>query len=282
MKSVLLNSVRWLDTCPILAASAIFLMIAGGCSNSNSETEAEQANAIPITEEATGQPQTINVLTEDEKNDGWKLLFDGMTTNEWTDTKGKGFPEKGWLIEDGILTVLGSSGAGHASGGGDIITKNQYSNFELSLEFKIPRGANSGIKYFVVNDFPDQKGNYLGLEYQIIDDDNHADAKLGVDGNRTIASLYDMIPAKNKTVKPVGEWNHAKIIVNGNHVEHWLNGGKVVGYERGSNEFRALVQASKYKKLQGFGEMTEGHILLQGHGDTVHYRNIKIRNLAGA
>lgn len=222
--------------------------------------------------------ESLNTLTPKEKKEGWKLLFDGESTNEWTGTKGNGFPEKGWVIENGILTVLGSSGGDHTSGG-DIITKDQYGNFELSLEFKIPTGANSGIKYFVVNDFPNQKGNYLGLEFQIIDDANHADAKLGVNGNRTQASLYDLIPAKNKNAKPVGEWNQAKIIVKGTHVEHWLNGNKVVDFERGSEEFRKLVAASKYKDLKGFGEMPKGHILLQGHGDTVHYRNIKIRNL---
>lgn len=281
MKSVCFNSIKKIYAYSFLATAAFFLSIAAGCSSGQSQSEIEAANSLQITEAVTSQPERINTLTEDEKKDGWKLLFDGVTTNEWTGTKGMGFPEKGWVIEDGILTVLGSSGADHTSGG-DIITKDQYGNFKLSLEFKIPKGANSGIKYFVVNDFPDQKGNYLGLEYQIIDDENHADAKLGVDGNRTIASLYDMIPAKNKTAKPVGEWNHAEIIVEGNHVEHWLNGSKVVEFERGSEEFRTLVKASKYEKLQGFGEMPAGHILLQGHGDTVHYRNIKIRNLSGS
>ncbi|MDO1451251.1 DUF1080 domain-containing protein [Rhodocytophaga aerolata] len=220
----------------------------------------------------------LNTLTAKEQKEGWKLLFDGKSTEAWTGTKGNGFPEKGWVIENGILTVLGSSVGDHSSGG-DIITKDQYGSFELSLEFKIPEGANSGIKYFVVNDFPNQKGNYLGMEYQIIDDSRHADAKLGVNGNRTMASLYDMILAKNKQAKPIGEWNQAKIVVKGNHVEHWLNGSKVVDFERGSDEFRQLVAASKYKDLKGFGEMAQGHILLQGHGDTVHYRNIKIRNL---
>ena len=220
----------------------------------------------------------LNTLTTKEKNNGWKLLFDGKSTEAWTGTKGNGFPEKGWTVENGILTVLGNTGDDHASGG-DIITKEQYGNFELALEFKIPKGANSGIKYFVVNNFPNQKGNYLGMEYQIIDDENHADAKLGRNGNRTLGSLYDLIPAKNKKVNPVEQWNQVRILVKGTHVEHWLNGNKVVEYERGSSEFRQLVAASKYKDLQGFGEMPQGHILLQGHGDTVHYRNIKIRSL---
>ncbi len=242
----------------------------------NSKVMGQDAKTSQASKEKATQP---NMLTQQEQGEGWQLLFDGKSTDAWTGTKGKGFPEKGWVVEDGVLTVLGSTGDDHASGG-DIITKDQYGDFELSLEFKIPEGANSGIKYFVVNDFPGHQGDYLGLEYQIIDDANHADAKLGVNGNRTIASLYDMIPAKNKQAKPVGEWNQAKIIVRGDHVEHWLNGRKVLEFERGSDHFRKLVEASKYNNLKGFGEMPEGHILLQGHGDTVHYKNIKIRNLA--
>lgn len=251
---------------PLLIAAVSFSNKAIGQNANTSQAGKEEANQL-------------NTLSQKEKAQGWELLFDGKSTDAWTGTKGNGFPEKGWMVEEGVLTVLGSNGDDHASGG-DIITKDQYGDFELSLEFKIPKGANSGIKYFVVNDFPGHKGNYLGLEYQIIDDKNHPDAKKGVNGNRTIASLYDLIPAKNKKAKSVGEWNHARIIVKGDHVEHWLNGSKVLEYERGSDQFRKLVAASKYKDLQGFGEMPAGHILLQGHGDTVHYRNIKIRNLA--
>lgn len=255
---------------------AFTLLIAGVILNN--KVMGQNANTAQSGKQEVNQ---LNTLTQKEQKEGWQLLFDGKSTNEWTGTKGNDFPEKGWMIEDGILTALGSTGADYTNGG-DIITKDQYGNFELSLEFKIPKGANSGIKYFVVNDFPNQKGNYLGLEYQIIDDENHADAKLGVKGNRTLASLYDLIHAKNKKVKPVGEWNQAKIMVRGNHVEHWFNGRKVLEYERGSSEFRKLVAASKYKDLQDFGEMPAGHILLQGHGDTVHFRNIKIRNLTGS
>lgn len=247
----------------------------------NSKAKDQNSDQPQTGKEQVNQSNQPNILTQEEKKDGWVLLFDGESTDKWTGTKGSGFPKSGWVIEDGILTVLGSSGADHASGG-DIITKDQYGDFELALEFKIPKGANSGIKYFVVNNFPGQEGNYLGLEYQIIDDENHADAKEGINGNRTIASLYDLVPAKNKNVNPVGQWNQAKIIVRGNHVEHWLNGNKVVEYDRGSEKFRKLVAASKYKELVGFGEMPEGHILLQGHGDTVHYRNIKIRTLTGS
>ena len=233
-----------------------------------------------LNSQAMGQAtEKHNTLTQKEQKEGWQLLFDGTSTESWTSTKGEEFPKTGWLVEDGVLTVEGSTGDDHASGG-DIITKDQYGDFELLVDFNIPEGANSGIKYFVVDDFPGQPGNYLGLEYQIIDDKHHADAKLGVNGNRTVASLYDLIPAKDKELNPVGEWNQARIVVKGNHVEHWLNDSKVLEFERNSEQFRKLVKASKYHDLKGFGEMPAGHILLQGHGDTVHFRNVKIRDLA--
>ena len=281
MTKSIMNPMVFPKTNHIYSILFTLIFFIAGMSCSNNQSSDDRTDPVLTANEAENQPQRINTLTEQEKNEGWKLLFDGVSTNEWTGTKGNGFPEHGWVVEDGVLTVLGNDGSGHGRGG-DIITKDKYGSFELSLEFSIPEGANSGIKYFVVNDFPGQKGNYLGLEYQIIDDEHHADAKKGVSGNRTMASLYDLIPAKNKTVKPVGEWNHAKIIVEGNHVEHWLNGSKVLSYERGSEDFRKLVAASKYKDLEGFGEMAAGHILLQGHGDTVHYRNIKIRDLTGS
>lgn len=197
--------------------------------------------------------------------EGWKPLFDGKTGNGWKSVKRATFPEKGWMIEDGNLTVLASGG------GGDIITVEQYGNFELSLEFKLTAGANSGIKYLVL------PNTSLGLEYQILDDERHADAERGVQGNRTLASLYDLIPAENKKANPIGEWNHARILVHGSHVEHWLNGMKVVEYERSTQIFRALIAKSKYKDIQNFGILPKGHILLQDHGDEVSFRNIKIR-----
>ena len=200
-----------------------------------------------------------------EKAKSWKLLFDGKTTHGWKSATGNAFPKTGWVIEDGVLTVM------VGQGGGDIVTTDQYSNFELSLEFRLTPGANSGIKYFV------QPATSLGLEYQLLDDENHPDARQGVRGNRTLASLYDLIPAENRQIHPPGEWNHACLLVNGNHVEHWLNGIKVVEYERGTQIFRALITKSKYKDIPGFGLHEKGHILLQYHGDTVSFRNIKIR-----
>jgi hypothetical protein len=179
-----------------------------------------------------------------------------------------------------VLTVL-ASGGGESEAGGDIVTNELYGDFELKLDFRITEGANSGIKYYVDTDLNKGSGSAIGLEYQILDDARHPDAKLGNhEGSRTLASLYDLIPAdKNKVVNPIGEWNHARILSKDNHVEHWLNGRKVLEYERKSEAYRKLVSESKYVDWPNFGEADSGHLLLQDHGDEVSFRNIKIRNL---
>jgi len=223
--------------------------------------------------------QAPNTLTQQEIKDGWKLLFDGKTTNGWRGAKLNKFPESGWAIANGELTVQEAGGA-ESRNGGDIVTVDQYGSFELSVDFKLTPGANSGIKYFVVNIEPNRPGSAIGLEYQVLDDARHPDAKAGINGNRTLGSLYDLIPASaDKPVKPIGEWNQARIIVNGKHVEHWLNGKKILEFERGSEAFLAHKAQSKFKNMPGFGEAPEGHILLQDHGNRVSYRNIKIRVL---
>lgn len=226
-----------------------------------------------------------NTLTDYEKRKGWRLLWDGKSTDGWRGAKLDRFPEKGWTMKDGVLTVESSGGA-ESTNGGDIITTKQYSDFELKVEFKITEGANSGIKYFVDPELNKQAGSAIGPEFQILDDKKHPDAKMGVAGNRTIGSLYDLITAKNLSVpsrgKPfngIGQWNRAHIIAKDGHVEHWLNGYKVVEYERGTQMWKALVAYSKYKKWPSFGEKAQGHILLQDHGDEVHFRSIKIREL---
>ena len=206
--------------------------------------------------------------------EGWIALFDGSSVEQWRGVNTDSFPGKGWKVEDGQLIVLG--------GGGDIITKEQYADFHLKAEFKLTPGSNSGIKYFVQLYRDSLKNNFyaLGLEYQLLDDDRHPDAKKGShEGSRTLASLYDLIKAENKQPNPIGEWNQAEIISKGNHVEHWLNGRKVLEYERGSETFRQLVVGSKYKDIKNFGEHNQGYILLQDHGDTVYYRNIYIKKL---
>jgi hypothetical protein len=219
-------------------------------------------------------------LTPGEIQDGWRLLWDGKTTHGWRSVRGPGFPAGGWQIRDGVLTVLPSEGKGVAAGG-DIITVDLFSDFELLVDFRVTPGCNSGIKIFVDPEINRVPGVSIGLEYQILDDERNPDAKQGRDGNRTLGSLYDLYPpAADKRPNPVGEWNTALIVSRGPHVEHWLNGRRILEYTRFTPEFRQRVLQSKFKSVPGFGELRVGHILLQDHGDEVSFRNIKIRELS--
>ena len=226
-----------------------------------------------------------NNLSDFERDKGWRLLWDGKTTDGWRSARSNAFPKGGWVMENGVLSVV-ESGGEESVNGGDIVTRNKFSSFELKLEFRITEGANSGIKYFVDTELNKGPGSAIGLEFQILDDKNHPDAQMGVKGNRTLGSLYDLIPAENLSVpgteklfRGIGEWNQAHLIVRGNHIEHWLNGFKVVEYERNTPIYRALVAYSKYKDWPNFGELPSGHILLQDHGNLVSFRSIKIREL---
>jgi hypothetical protein len=229
-----------------------------------------------------------NTLGEQETKEGWRLLWDGKTTDGWRSAKTDAFPARGWRIHDGVLTVHENGGA-ESAGGGDIITRQRYANFELTAEFKRTPVCNSGIKIFVQPNIspivrqtgqPTGAGSAIGMEFQILDDDLHPDAKLGRNGDRKLAALYDLYPAPtNKVVWPMGQWNHARIVSHGKHVEFWLNGEKTVEVERGSPEFRDAVALSKFKNIPDFGEWADGHILLQEHGSEVSFRNLKIRDL---
>jgi hypothetical protein len=206
----------------------------------------------------------------------WTWLFDGSSTENWRDTKSEEFPEQGWVINNGVLTVLGKTD--EHSGGRDIITKVTYGNFELELEVNLSEGANSGIKYQVTDSFPGNEGKFLGLEYQLLDNERHPDALEGRDGNHKMAALYDVLPPMEEiTIHPPGEWNKVRIVLDGNMIEHWLNDEMVLEIDRKSHTFRELVELSKYNKLENFGELDQGRILLQGHGNDVSFRNIKIR-----
>lgn len=230
-----------------------------------------------------------NELTAQEKASGWKLLWDGKSSAGWRSAKTDAFPSAGWVIQDGELSVV-PSGGGESSGGGDIVTRERFSEFELTVDFRITPGANSGIKYFCQPNLDpitgtgakSNTGSAIGLEFQILDDERHPDAKQGRDGNRTVGSLYDLIAASpEKSPKAIGEWNTARVLSRGGHVEHWLNGKLVLKYDRASEDFRRLVAISKYKSIPGFGEWRDGHILLQDHGDRVSFRNVKIKTLTG-
>ena len=257
----------------------------------NLPTAAPGAYTNPVYPETKPAAAAQNILTAQEKAGGWKLLWDGKTSAGWRSPKSGTFPEKSWRIAAGVLTVDPgwTNGEAEAQSGGDIITQKRYANFELTADFKCSPGCNSGIKIFVQPDIspidkvtgqPTAKGSAIGMEFQILDDAKHPDAKLGRDGDRTIGSLYDLIPApKDKKVMPIGEWNHARILSQGRHVTFWLNGEKTVEFESGSAEFRAAVAASKFKNIPDFGEWADGHILLQEHGSEASFRNVKIREL---
>lgn len=256
----------------------LFLYSCGSSSNDANETTQTETTAAEMT--AAVEEAGDNTLTEQERADGWMLLFDGQSTENWRGAHKDAFPEQGWKIENGELMVLASDGA-ESQNGGDIVTENEYSNFEFQVDFKLTEGANSGIKYFVTEGY-NSGASAIGLEYQLLDDAKHPDAKKGNNGGgtRTLASLYDLKGAPDsKPFNGIGEWNTARLVVQGDKVEHYLNGKKVLEYERSSEEYNNLVQNSKYVKWENFGMAESGHILLQDHGDQVHFKNIKVREL---
>jgi hypothetical protein len=208
-----------------------------------------------------------NTLTADEQAAGWKLLFDGKTTAGWRGIGKSDFPAKGWVVEDGVLRHI------KKGGGGDIVTSEDYESFELTWEWKIGQAGNSGVKY----NLPDPEQN-IGCEYQLIDDEKHPDGLRGGKSHQT-AGLYDLIAPADRKTNAVGEWNSSRLIVEGNHVEHWLNGVKTVEFEFGSEALKALIAKSKYKKVPGFGEKKKSPILLQDHEDEISFRSIKLRVL---
>ncbi len=207
-----------------------------------------------------------NELTDAEKKDGWVLLFDGKTTTGWKKPGGKAFPDKGWEVVDGTLHHKPKGG------GGDIITEQPYENFEFAWEWKLADGANSGMKYRVA----DVPGAVYGPEYQMLDDAKQADGK---NPKTSTGSLYQIYAPNEKRKVNVGGWNSSKVVVNGNHCEHWLNGEKIVEYEFFSDDWKAGVEKSKFKGNPKYAQPAKGHIAIQDHGDEVWVRNIKIKVL---
>lgn len=206
-----------------------------------------------------------NTLADAEKAAGWRVLFDGLTTNGWRNY-GKPTISAGWTVQDGSLTRTGA--------GGDIITTDEFKNFELSIDWKIEIGGNSGIFYRASEDSDAIYWN--AVEMQVLDDAKHPD---GQNPLQSAGAAYDLYPAPRGHVHPGGEWNNARLVVNGNHVEQWLNGFKMADYEVGSRDWDAKVAASKFKPYPRFGRNAQGHIGLQDHGNLVAFRNIKIRVL---
>lgn len=209
---------------------------------------------------------TGNALSLQEREAGWRLLFDGSTRAGWRAYDKPGMPE-GWSVVDGALTRV-------ARGGGDIITTESFRNFDLSLDWKLQTGGNSGIFYRAA--LGSDAIYFSAPEMQVLDDAVHADGQSEL---TSAGSVYGLYPAPRGLVRPVGEWNTARVLVNGNHVEHWLNGQKIAGYELGSEDWRRRVGSSKFKAWREYGQAAEGHIGLQDHGDWVAFRNIKIRVL---
>jgi hypothetical protein len=205
----------------------------------------------------------VNTLTDQEKADGFRLLFDGKSTGGWRGYKKQSVPA-GWKVVDGSLTRVG--------GGGDIVSEDEYGSFELRIDWRVAKAGNSGIMYHVQES--QQTAYMTGPEYQVLDNERHPDGKNKL---TSAGSCYGLYPPKEDVCKPAGEWNQTRIVIKGGHVEHWLNGTKVVEYEKGGEEWNQKIAASKFKQWSEFGKPTKGRLCLQDHGDKVEYRNIRIK-----
>jgi hypothetical protein len=230
-------------------------------------------------------PDAPNTLTDEERAQGFRLIFDGATLDGWRGLGRDTVPEGHWVVEDGSIKKVGSGEVplqadGQPIAGGDLMTVGTFGDFELRFQWKISPGGNSGVKYNVSEQLSTSHPPThaaLGFEYQVLDDDGHADAALET---HRAAALYDLIaPGQAKKLRPVGEWNDSRIVFQGNHGEHWLNGDKVLEYELGSEDMRARLEASKYRDIEGFADRRKGHIVLQDHVDAAWFRSLRIREI---
>ncbi|MEL6865935.1 MAG: DUF1080 domain-containing protein [Bacteroidota bacterium] len=257
------------QTWPLLIVLTLFCFYA--CETAAPPAEEESTP----TESTTEAPPAINQLTEAEKAAGWTLLFDGQSTDQWRSYNGENFPSVGWMIDgEGNLSIGNVSGD---MAGGDIITKSQYENYEFQLDFMVSDTGNSGI-FYRVSENEDQPIWFNAPEYQILDDSTYI-AMGEVTDKQLTAANYDLHVCSGGKALPAGSWNTARIVINGQQVEHWLNGQQTVAYEIGSADWNDRYKASKFKDYPNYGQTTKGHIGLQDHGRPIKFRNIKIRML---
>ncbi|NUO63045.1 MAG: DUF1080 domain-containing protein [Gemmatimonadaceae bacterium] len=268
---------------PLLLAAATAALAA--CATTAASTPPAAATTTPVASAPVASVGAPNSLTAAERADGWTLLFDGSTLNGWRGLGSSGVPAGHWVVEDGAIRKIASGKVpvqadGQPLAGGDLMSEGTYRDFELSWDWKVTPGANSGVKYNVSEALsvalqPIHAAK--GFEYQMIDDDRHADGKLPTHRS---GALYDLIaPNERKSLRPVGEWNSSRIVLKGNHGEHWLNGALVVSYDLGTPAMDSALTASKYHGWPWFADRRAGHIVLQDHGDEVYFRNIRIRAL---
>lgn len=228
--------------------------------------------------EETDTQEEMSEANEEAADEDWVVLFDGESVDNWRGYKNDSFPTQGWRIDGEALMCVGS-GKGEAGGaGGDIITRDMYEDFELEFEWKISEGGNSGV-FYMAREIEDEPIYKSAPEYQVLDNERHADAKLGKDGNRQAASLYDLIPADPQNAKPAGEWNTGKILKYQGTVAHFMNGEVVLEYHLWTDDWNEMVENSKFADFEPFADYSEGHIGLQDHGNDVWYRNIRIKTM---
>lgn len=251
--------------------SALSLLLAlgfilGSCGPRTQETTEEEVVGETI----------INTLTQEESDQGFFLLFDGETFDGWRGYNRSAFPEAGWVIEDGVLKVLGA-GTGEAGGqGGDIIYDQKFLDFHLKMEWKVSPAGNSGI-FYLAQEIENEPIWKSAPEMQILCNEGHLDAMMGVDGNRKAGSLYDLIPANPQNARPTGEWNEVEVVVFKGTVVHRMNGENVLEYHLGTSDWERMVAGSKFAEFPWFGKYEPGYIGLQDHGDDVWFRNIRLR-----
>lgn len=258
----------------LLAGSIVFAVSCQSGQKKAAEKSAKETTAV------TPAAPELNKLSAEEVSAGWKLLFDGTTSNGWRGYNKKDFP-KGWEVVEGTMHCIGTGkGEAGAENGGDIVYDKKFKNFQLKLDWKIQEGGNSGI-FYLAQEVPEWPVYKTAPEMQILDNERHPDAMLGKDGNRMAGSLYDLIPAKPQNAKPAGEWNSIEIICYKGTIVHKQNGATVVEYHLWTDDWKKLVKDSKFPNLnENFADVAvEGFIAFQDHGDNVWFRNVKIKEM---